>query len=64
MTFLELQLSFPLTLNDLLVTVQCIFRDLLRYLWRKQRLNLEVYMVYGLDQLWGDQPVIGAQPGA
>ena len=35
----ELQLNVPLILmKDLLVMVQCIFRDLLRYLCRKQLL--------------------------
>ena len=32
----ELQLNVPLILKDLLVMVQFIFRDLLRYLCRKQ----------------------------
>ena len=34
----ELQLNVPRILKDLLVMVQCIFRDLLRYLCKKQLL--------------------------
>ena len=34
----ELQLNVPQILKDLLVIVQCIFRDLLRYLYKKQLL--------------------------
>ena len=34
----ELQLNVPWILKDLLVMVQCILRDLLRYLCKKQLL--------------------------